>query len=186
MDYKQFIQGYKTNKEKEKYAEKHIARKYVPYSEKLSEALKIADISTHTEINDKMVYKKNTPNQYFFTTLRLVLMYSDITAENEDIVSMYDALSEIGALDTLLSLIPESEVTMFRALVEMCVNDIYENEHDTVSFLERKSDTISIVFNQIFDALAETLSTVDVEQIVKDKIKEFPQKERQTGDESKE
>ena len=168
MDYKQFIQGYKTNKEKEKYAEKHIIRKYVPYADKLSEALKIAEISTHDildELNNKKIYKRNTPTQYFYTTVRLVLMYSDITYEDKEIVSMYDALSEVGALDALLSQIPETEITMFRTLVEMCVNDIYENERDTVSFLERKTDVLGIVFNQMLETFSDTLSKVDLEQL---------------------
>ena len=175
MDYEEFVQKYKVSKDKEAFAKKHIKRQYVPYVEKLSEAKKIANISTHVTIDKKIVYSKNTPILYFLKTTRLLALYTDVEIkETDNINNAYDALAEIGAFDTLLSQIPEGEITQFTAMIDMCVADIYENERDIASFLDTKFEALGMILNTMLESFKQTLGDVNVEQLVKDNISKFP------------
>ena len=183
MKYTDFIQKFKISKDKETLVKKHIKRQYVPYAEKLSEAKKIADVSTHVTINDKQIYKKNTPILYFLKTIRLLALYTDIEqAEDADINKFYDSLAEIGAFDALLSQIPEGEITQFSAMIDMCVSDIYENERDLSAFLDTKFEALGIVFNTMFESFKETMNNSGIEQVIKNKISEISVSNNTTND----
>lgn len=158
MDYTKFITGYKLNKDKDDFIKKHITKQYVPYATKLTLAQSIAKTCTHVTIDGKEVYKKNTPSQYFATVMQLITQYTDIQYDISIINQVYDALVESGAMQVLLSSIPESEVTEFRTLIDMCVSDIYENERDVTSFLETKIEAINLTVNQMLSSLNETIS----------------------------
>ena len=178
MDYTSFVAQFKSHKDKEQFVKKHITTEYVSYVTKLSEAQKIANIATHILVGDKEIYKKDTPKMYFFTLCRLVRLYTDIEFADDKVVDMYDALSKNGVMALILSSIPESEMSEFRALVDMCVNDIYENERDITSFFDSKFDALSMVFESLSGTLKDTLNSDEVKQILKDKVIQFP------GDES--
>ena len=153
MKYFEFVQKFKISKDKEALVKKHIKRQYVPYSEKLAEAKKIAELSTHTTINDIKTYRKDTPIIYFLKTIRLIALYTDIEEEvPSNINKFYDSLAEVGAFDALLSQIPEGEITQFSAMIDMCVSDIYENERDLSAFLDTKFEALGIVLNTMFDS----------------------------------
>ena len=168
MKYTDFIQKYKIAKDKETLAKKHIKRQYVPYAEKLAEAKKIADLSTHITIEDKTIYYKNTPILYFLKTTRLLALYTDIEqGEESDINVFYDSLAEIGAFDALLSQIPESEITQISAMIDMCVSDIYENERDISAFLDTKFEAMGMTLNTMFNSFKEALSESNLEELIK-------------------
>lgn len=173
MEYKQFITGFKNSKDKEAYAKKHVKVSYVPYADKLTEAKKIADIATHVEINGKKVYKKNTPIQYYLTTVRILMLYTDITSEGNDI-EMYDQLVSTDAITPLFSHIPESELAQFKAMIDMCVSDIYENERDLVSFLETKIEAIGLTTDTIIQSLSEVISKNEETKEVGNNVVDFP------------
>ncbi len=164
MNCKEFVTKFNIAKDKDNFAKKHIIHSYIPYAEKLATAKKIAELSTHVTIGDKVIYKKSTPMQYFLKITRLVVLYTDIEF-SEDINKDYDTLAEQGVLDILLSQIPESEITQFTTLVEMCVSDIYENERDLSAFLETKLESLSLVLNQITDTFKEVMENTDINQI---------------------
>ena len=173
MDFVKFIASYKTAKDTGEFIQKHIKKQYLPYGTKLALAQSIAKNCTHIEINGKSIYKKDTPSQYFTVIMQLVSQYTDITFDNNTVVKAYDALSEVGALNSILSAIPESEVTEFRTLVDMCVSDIYDNERDLTSFLETKIDAAGMVGNQVLESLKEVIPQLkDLEQ--DEKKDDFP------------
>ena len=185
MLYTDFIQKFKISKDKEALAKKHIKRTYVPYAEKLAESKKIADISTHATITTpsgtEVVYKKDTPILFFLKTTRLLNLYTDIEqGETSDINKFYDSLAEIGAFDILLSQIPESEVTQFSAMIDMCVSDIYENERDLSSFLDTKFEAISMVLSTMLESIKETVKDTNIEQLIQNNISKFPDSENIT------
>ena len=160
MDYTKFVSGYKTAKDKETYVKKHIIKQYLPYRIKLSIAHQIAENSTHIEINGKKVYKKDTPSQYFTTIMQLIAQYTDIEFDVKILDQTYDALMECGALQIILSVIPDSEVSEFRTLVEMYMSDIYENERDLTSFIERKLEAINLSTDQMLSSLKDMLGQI--------------------------
>lgn len=177
MDYTKIITQYKTSKDKEGFIKKHLKKEYIPYAEKLLEALNIAKASTHIEIEGKNLYKKDTPMMRFLSMNKLISMYTDITFDDSNVVEMYDALSKEGLMPLLLSSIPETEVSEFMSLVDMCVSDIYENERELSTIVENKLEAISIVANEFFTLIGDTLSKDEVKNALEEKIKEFSTKE---------
>lgn len=172
MIYTEFIQKFKISKDKEAFVKKHIKRTYVPYAEKLAEAKKIADLSTHTtlttSLGTEIIYKKDTPVLYFLKTIRLINLYTDVEqGETSDINKFYDSLAEIGAFDALLSQISEGEITQFSAMIDMCVSDIYENERDLVSFLDTKFEAMKMILNSASEFLKDKLSESNIEALIK-------------------
>lgn len=174
MEYTNFVIQYNTAKDKEAFCKKHVTTKYVPYADKMSKASGIAYASTHSVPDQPQIYKKNTPALYFSTIIRLLSLYTDIEYDEKNVVDVYDKLSECGALNILLSAIPESEVTEFRALVDMYVSDIYESERDISSVIENKMEAIRLVANTVLEPFGDTLNKIDVNELVKDKITPFP------------
>lgn len=176
MNCKEFVTKFNMAKDKENFAKKHIIHSYIPYAEKLAEAKKIAELSTHITIGDKVIYKKNTPIQYFLKITRLIIRYTDVEF-SEDINKDYDILAEKGVLDVLLSQIPESEIAQFTTLVEMCVADIYENERDISSFFETKFESLGLTINQMFNSFKETVDNLP--ENIKDNISNISEEIRE-------
>ena len=188
MDYIKVVAQYKTSKDKENFARKRIKKTYIPYVEKLAEANRIANTCTHFilnsgEENEKIIYKKNTPMMRFLSMTSIITMYTDIECDQDKVVAMYDALSEDGLMVQLLSSIPETEVSEFMSLVDMCVNDIYENERELSTIIESKLEAINLVVSQIFSTFEETLSQPEVKETLEDKIKQFASKDNGTNKE---
>ena len=173
MDYIKFITQYKTAKDKETFCKKHIKTKYVSYVDKMSQAQGIAMASCHSIMEHPEVYKKNTPAQYFSTIMRLIDMYTDIEYKDEETVKVYDELAKNEILNILISSIPESEVSEFRALVDMAVSDIYENERDLTSFFETKLKALELTGEQITKSFNDVMSKIDLNKM-KENISEFP------------
>ena len=171
MDYSIFVSEFKSTKDKEAYAKKHIVKQYLPYIKKLSIARTIANQSTHIERDGKEEYKKDTPLQYFLTIMKLIEQYSDIEIDGMIITEAYDSLMESGSISALISCIPESEVTEFRTLVDMCISDIYDNERDITSYFETKFSALSITLETMLSSLSETISQLqgkDLDGIIKE------------------
>ena len=98
--------------------------------------------------------------------MHLITQYTDIQYDASIVPQVYDALMESGAMQVLLSSIPESEVTEFRTLIDMCVSDIYENERELSSFLETKFDAISLTIEQITSSIQDTLSKLQENEML--------------------
>lgn len=173
MEYKKFMEQYKVLKNKEDFVKRHVTKTYVPYIDKLSNAIDIARNTTHVDVGGKQLYKKNTPGQYFFTIMRIVVLYTDIDLTNEEYVAVYDEFNKEDIISVIFDNIPEKEITEFKTLVEMCVNDIYENERDISSLLENKLEAINMVIGQIQEAFTDVIKQVDVQEL----IKNLPQRE---------
>ena len=183
MDYIKVVTQYKTSKDKESFVKKHIKRSYVPYTEKLTEAIEIAKQSTHIVIDEKEIYKKNTPMTRFLSMIRIITLYTDIECEQDQVINMYDALSKEGLMVQILSSIPETEIGEFMSLVDMCIADTYENEREISTIVENKMEAINIVLSQVFSVLENTLSQPEVKEALEDKIKQFAVKDNTNNNE---
>lgn len=168
MDYIKVVAQYKTSKDKESFIKKHIKRSYIPYAEKLSEAIEIANRSTHMSVEDKVFYKKNTPIMRFMSMVRIIALYTDIECGQDKVVEMYDVLSKEGLMVQLLSSIPETEISEFMSLVDMSVSDIYENERDLSALLDSKMTALEFAMNTLLDSFQSTLENIDAKQLLND------------------
>ena len=176
MDFTAFVQQYKAAKNKDALVKKHIKKTYVPYAEKLSRAHGIAATCTHAAKDHPEIYKKDTPTQYFATIMHLIEMYADLDFSGTDFVKAFDTMSECGLIEAILASIPESEVVLFRTLVDMCVSDIYENEHDLSSVVERKLNALSLYLNTSFDSIQDTLKDPDLSENTEENVFRFSTK----------
>lgn len=171
ITYQQFITKFKkltTPEEIEQFVESHIVTKYVNYNVKLANIKQIVELGNHTDIpaidsdDTKKVFKRNTPLMYLWMELRLLENYTDITIPEDEILTAYDALSEIGAINVLLSSIPEIELKRWQRIFEMANDDVYTNERDIASFFETKIDSLEVVLNTMLSGLGEVASKLEL------------------------
>lgn len=156
MTVKEFIREYKTEK---KFLKKHIVKSYMPYVEKKALINGIINASSYVEVAGKKTYKRDTPTMMFIFTLKLVESYTDIAIDVSSVNEEYDALLSSGAMDDILSNIPESEINILKGLLDMVRDDLEYNTRSLVSFLETKSEAFQIGT----DTLINVLSKMDIQ-----------------------
>lgn len=171
VTYKQFVTKYNSSEDKAEFCKSHIVNKYVDYHTKLSEVNRIVDIGNHSSAlllsdndNDKIGYWRNTPIMYYLLKLKLLELYTDINIKEGEELQTYNALEEIGAIDNLVSSIPENEVMKWNSMLQMVNDDIYINERDLVSYLESKVDALNVVLDTMLSGLGEVANKLELVQ----------------------
>lgn len=159
MDYKEFIKKYEEAKDKERFLQKHIKTKYLPYQQKIAEAKKIVELTMYVDINDKKVFKQNTPLLHLMFIMRVIFNYTDIEWEDgSNIVEPYNALCESNLLELIISAIPNKEYGAFDTVLQMTLNDELENYRSLAGFFDSKVDALSMTLN----ALAEATEKIEI------------------------
>ena len=153
MDYKEFIKKYAVAKDKEKFIDKHIKVKYLPYQRKIAEAKKIVELTMYSEVNGKKVFQQNSPLFYLMFVMRTILCYTDITwEESENIVEVYNTLCESDVFEPLILSIPQKEYDAFNTVLYMVKDDEMENYRSLAGFFDSKVDALSMVLNTLAEA----------------------------------
>ncbi len=161
MDYKEFIKKYQSAKDKDKFLEKHITTKYLPYQRKIAEAKKIIELTMYSEVNGKKVFQQNSPLFYLMFVMRTILCYTDIAwEENENIVEVYNELCEANVFEPLILTIPHKEYDAFNTVLCMVKNDEMENYRSVAGFFDSKVDALGLMLN----AFTEVVSTIETEE----------------------
>ena len=104
--------------------------------------------------------------------------YTDLEVETEGFYEEYDALNESGVLFELTadfeghpSLIPASEISELRGMVDLKQRDIMTNQYEIHSYIsnqiERITEVGSIVLKPVLDKLATELENMDDSKIEK-------------------
>lgn len=157
-----FVKTYKANsKAKDKTFEdfiaKHITTKYVPFLTKSVYCDKIVESCCYIQDGDRKIVKIDSTKRYLFFIMRLIDLYTDIELDYQnkksDIVSDFDKLNEIGAIDTLMSAIPESEYAEFSTLLNMKLDDFRDNEYSITALLYNLKQSFSLSGEVLKDAL---------------------------------
>lgn len=167
ITYKQFAKKFIDANDKVEFCKSHIVKTYVDYQTKRSETESIArqgNYLTDTNINGKPLFKRNTATMYFLLKLRLLVNYTDIEVKESEILDLFNALDEIGAIDCITSSIPENEITKWNAMLEMANDDIYINERDLVSYLETKTEAVGMVLDTVLSGLGEVAQKLELNQ----------------------
>lgn len=171
VTYKQFVTKYNDTEDKIEFCKSHIINNYIDYQTKLSEVNRIADLGNHSSIlflddnaNEKQGYLRNTPVMYFLLKMKLLECYTDINIKEGEDLQVYNALEEIGAIDALISSIPESEVAKWNSMLQMVNDDIYINERDLVSYLDTKVDALSVVLDTMLSGLETVVNKLELAQ----------------------
>jgi len=151
MKYDEFITKYNVSTDKNKFIKKHIVRTYLPYQDKISEAKEIIKRSCYIEIDGKQVFKQNSPAFFMLFMLRVIANYTDIECENDGLI-VFNAFSEIGLLETIISAIPQKEYETFNTVLHMCKDDEMENYRSLAGFFDTKVDALGLSFNALAEA----------------------------------
>lgn len=148
MTVNDFIEEYK---EDENCVEKHIVNTYVLYERKISICQKIADITSYVDINDKKMFKLNSPLSKMLFLLNMINEYTDIDVNFDNGLHEFNLLEENNITSIILSHIPEIEFDRFMGVMEMVTDDMLSTR-DLSSFLETKLEAIGMVMNTMMEA----------------------------------
>lgn len=162
MKVEKLISEYNRSSKKEEFFNGHIIKKYVPYEQKMAEARKIVDLTSYTTVNDKKVFRQNTPQQYLLFTVRLILNYTDIEIPDEQILYVYNELNKNNMIMPLISAIPQNEYAEFDTVLKMTLNDELQNFRSFSGFLDTKFEALEMAFKSFQDTLVneETLTEI--------------------------
>lgn len=145
-------------------------RDYVPHAEKLATAEAIARATTHgigSDGNFDMTFKSNRPMRKFLTELRIVSMYTDIAVDFDDANDEYDALEQDGLIAVILNHLDPHEVHAFEDLVQLCVDDIMDNEFGWRAATDRIAQVAGTAAGPALEKLGDAISGLDDDKIRK-------------------
>lgn len=156
-----FCKLFKTNlkaKDKtfEEFIKKHITTEYIGYLQKNVICQSIID-STFRDNNNKGIVKINSTGCYLFFVMKLIENYTDIEldVEKHSIDYYYDELNKIGAIDVILSTIPESEYAEFDTILKMKMDDFRENEYSLTALLYNLKQSLSLSDELVTDIVTK-------------------------------
>lgn len=132
---------------------KHITNPYVSYEVKMSEASKIADLSMYTTVDDKQIFKMNSPLRYMLFMMAIVRCYTDLEWDKTNAVIQFDLAEARGIFELLINEIGE-DYEKFQTVLSMVVDDKITNERSLVSFFETKTEALGMTLNTLLDQLA--------------------------------
>ena len=128
--------------------------------------------------------KVNSVAQYVQFCRMVIELYTDLVIDEDDngFIKGYDALKSSGLLDILMvgsdqkdSLIPMSELSEFKTILDMKISDTLKNYSDPHTFIanqvERFGKLANLSLSPILDVLQEKIESIPKEDI--DKVVEF-------------
>lgn len=183
MKIKEFVEKYsviKTTNLKEKFLQEELkVIPYLPFLKKDAIARVIVDRSTYKYENytkeDGTIgsrktdeIKVNSVVQYILFCRVLIENYTNLEVETEGFFEEYDTLKQSGLLDKLIvgseieePLIPISEISELRTLVDMKQKDELSNRCEIHNFIseqvEKFSSITGILLNPVLNKISEQL-----------------------------
>ena len=128
--------------------------------------------------------KVNSVAQYVQFCRAVIELYTDLEIDEDDkgFIKGYDALKSSGLLDILMvgsdkddPLIPMSELSEFKTILDMKISDTLKNYSDPHTFIanqvERFGKLANLSLSPILDVLQEKIESIPKEDI--DKVVEF-------------
>lgn len=189
MNINVFIREYKMHQGDNKltYLEKHVKNVYTPYLEKVTLCSNLAKITTHRTIEkeNKTEFYVNSCNRYILFVMRILSIYTDLDinfANSKETSDAYDSLCREGLIPIFMEqLINPIEINEFKLILDMCINDIYENERSIVSYIDSQFEALrrtaissAAVIKNVVDENPELKSTFNnAMSEFKDKITDF-------------
>lgn len=164
-----FVKTYKANsKAKDKtfedFINKHITTSYVDFVTKKTYCDLIIKSSCYQEDGDREFVKIDSATRYMFFVMRLISLYTDI--EINDVVKEYDELNKVGAIETLISAIPEKEYLEFSNLLNMRMDDFIDNEYSLTALFYNLKQSFSLS-DEVF---SEVLNSPEIQKAIKNAV----------------
>lgn len=162
---------------------------YLPFIKKDALAQNIVNATTYKfedyTKEDGTTGRRRTNQIQVNSTAQMLLFYrviienyTDLEVETEGFYEEYDALNESGILFELTadfeghpSLIPASEISELRGMIDLKQRDIMTNQYEIHSYIsnqiERITEVGSVVLKPVLDKLATELENMDDSKIEK-------------------
>ena len=157
MTVKDFVNGFKDARDKEKYIGEHITNKYVPFDEKIGAAKTIVDRSHYKEADGEKTYVKDSPLEYLLMMISMTELYTDIELSSDNRLEGFNVLESIGFYEVFLKVLG-AEASRFNTVLAMVRDDVEDLERNFVSYIERKLKIFSSLFEDIdVDKYAEMI-----------------------------
>ena len=93
---------------------------------------------------ERKFVKVNSASRYLFFVMRLIDLYTDIEINQDKVWEDYDKLNEVGAINTLIAAIPESEYSEFSTLLNMKMDDFRDNEYSITALLYNFKESLAL------------------------------------------
>lgn len=193
MTIKNFVKAYNeiaTESLKEKYIKENIeVIAYVPFIKKNSLAENLVNISTYKYEDYKKddgnigrrktgIINVNSTVQYLLFCRLIIENYTNLKVETDGFFEEYDMLKQSGLLEILMmgteirpSLIPASEISEFRAIVDMKQKDAMANYATPQSYIsnqvERFGTLLGVTLKPVLDKINTSLENMDEKDIEK-------------------
>ena len=162
---------------------------YLPFIKKDALAQNIVNATTYKfedyTKEDGTTGRRRTNQIQVNSTAQMLLFYrviienyTDLEVETEGFYEEYDALNESGVLFELTadfeghpSLIPASEISELRGMIDLKQRDIMANQYEIHSYISNQIERIvqvgSVVLKPVLDKLATELENMDDSKIEK-------------------
>ena len=137
-----------------------LTTEYVPYITKVAECKNLADVTSHKEVAGKKIFSVNSTTRHLFYIMKLIQLYTDIEFGDDELVDAYDELCKKKVLYEILTdggLIPNGELVEFKQIMDMVMDDLYENERSTSAILGNLKDSIGAVLETMLDSMVEVI-----------------------------
>lgn len=162
MKIKDFVEEIIKAENKEEYIAGHLVEDYVPYMSKIVLCDRIIKASCYVDVEGEKVFRINSPAQYMLLVMGVIYQYTDLE-QGESIIADFDFLDQYGLIDALVSMLPEGEYDTIRALLDMMIGDIRENERSLVSYIDNKIKSSELVMEALGDVFNDVLKEVDTD-----------------------
>lgn len=190
---KEFCENYKnraTDKLKEDYLKENLKiTTYLPFIKKDALAQNIVNATTYKfedyANEDGTTGRRRTNQIQVNSTAQMLLFYrviienyTDLEVETEGFYEEYDALNESGVLFELTadfeghpSLIPASEISELRGMIDLKQRDEMTNQYETHSFIsnqvERFGTLIGVTLKPVLEKISEQIENMSEEDVEK-------------------
>lgn len=133
---------------KAKFVAKYIDKTYVPYAIKMSEAIRIVERSSYTDLDGTKIFSLSSPMRWVLFVICIINYYTSLEIDDNDAMTDYDLLDQVGAIDIIFSLIGK-DIESFNTVLTMTYDDMMENERSTTAFLDRQIAAIKLLLDNI-------------------------------------
>lgn len=167
MNIKEFVDEFKKiDKEDDKkaFVKKHITKTYIPYSNKMLIAQKLAEITTYTDAEKRDRLRINTNLRHAYLGLETIALYTDIEVKFEkkdendiDVIFYYDMLNEVH-LDGYVQRAVGEDFYELDNMVSSAVNDIIDSQSDIGGIIKSS-------VSEWVEQFTEAINSIDTSQI---------------------
>ena len=140
----------------ETFIKKHITTEYVDFITKSVHCETIVKTTCHKKQEDREFVVIDSTSRYLFFVMKLIQLYTDIDINNDNVVEDYDKLNKAGAVNVIITAIPETEYSEFSTLLNMKMDDFRDNEYSITALLYNFKESLSLS-EEVMNAVIEEL-----------------------------